>query len=219
MSNVGRGGVGKVYTGKSNLPPSFLDIGTGSSLTDNGVIVGAGTGAFTATAAGTTGQVLMGNTGADPSFQAGGSIFATTYRTDSGQATPSGGVLDVLGGPGVTVTATGSTITINSVTYTDQPLQVTAASDSGSFMTNAGNIILDLPTTPIQGELIEIVCTTAFLVAVDVPAADFIRIGSLITSSGGTATSTAIGDSLTLRFCFSTQTWYAISVVGTWVMA
>jgi hypothetical protein len=82
-------------------------------------------------------------------------------------------------------------------------------------MTNAGNIILDLPAAPAQGELLEIVCTTAFVVAVDVPVGDFIRIGSLITTSGGTATSTAIGDSLKLRFSFADQTWYAISLLAT----
>ena len=161
-------------------------------------------------------------------FTVAGTGFVTLSTTGAGKTITgdTGGALsptannwNILGGPGVTVTGSGSTLTVNSVTYTDQPIQVTAASDSGSFMTNAGNIILDLPAVPAQGELIEIVCTTAFLVAVDVPAGDFIRIGTLITSSGGTATSTSIGDSLKLRFCFSTQTWYAISVVGTWSMA
>ncbi len=45
------------------------DGGTGaSSLTSNGVLVGNGTGAVTATAEGASDTVLMGNTGSDPSF-------------------------------------------------------------------------------------------------------------------------------------------------------
>lgn len=45
--------------------------GTGaSSFTQNGVLIGNGTSALTATAAGTTGQVLAGNTGSAPTFQA-----------------------------------------------------------------------------------------------------------------------------------------------------
>ena len=43
--------------------------GTGAAtLTDHGVIVGSGTGALSATSVGTTGQVLRGQTGADPVF-------------------------------------------------------------------------------------------------------------------------------------------------------
>lgn len=43
--------------------------GTGATtLTDNGVVIGNGTGAVDVTAAGTTGQVLVGVTGANPVF-------------------------------------------------------------------------------------------------------------------------------------------------------
>lgn len=47
------------------------DGGTGTSiLTDHGVLVGSGTSAVTSLAIGTTGQVLLGMTGADPEFGA-----------------------------------------------------------------------------------------------------------------------------------------------------
>jgi len=48
---------------------TVADGGTGaSSLTDHGVLVGSGTGAITPLAVGTTGQVLVGATGADPAW-------------------------------------------------------------------------------------------------------------------------------------------------------
>lgn len=237
MSNVGRGAEGTVYTGKSGLPPSFLAIGSRSGLTDNGVIVGGGSGAFTATNAGTNGQVLIASTGNDPAFatltssggtitftpgsnslnlEAGGGSIANTYATDSGNAVPAAGILNVLGGPGVTTSGSGSTITINSTVFTNTTA-TTMAVDNGYFATAAGTY--NLPATAAQGELITIVCDTAGAVVVDAPALNFIRIGSLITSSGGTATSTSIGDSLTLRYRLSTLTWHCVSVIGTWVIA
>lgn len=69
MSNVGRGAVGQVYTGKSGLPPSFQAIGTGSGLTAHGVLIAEGTSAFQATAAGSSGQVLQsGGASANPAY-------------------------------------------------------------------------------------------------------------------------------------------------------
>lgn len=103
--------------------------------------------------------------------------------------------------------------------YRDEAATVTARINSGSFITAGGNIILNLPPTASDGDLVEVVCTTANLVAVDAPVNNFIRIGSLITSGGGTATSTLIGDSLSLRYRLADLTWYATSVIGTWVMA
>lgn len=103
--------------------------------------------------------------------------------------------------------------------YRDEAATFTARINSGSFITAGGNIILNLPPTASDGDLVEVACTTANLVAVDAPVNNFIRIGSLITSGGGTATSTLIGDSLSLRYRLADLTWYATSVIGTWVMA
>lgn len=60
--------------------------GTGAAtLTDHGVLLGSGTGAITPTAVGATGEVLIGNTGADASWSANPtvtSILATTFDTN-----------------------------------------------------------------------------------------------------------------------------------------
>lgn len=141
-----------------------------------------------------------------------------TITGDSGGAlSPTAGNWNILGGPGVTTSGSGSTLTINSVVFTDQGGTTSVTSDSGSFATAA--ITLTLPAVPAQGELVQFVCTSASALVVDAPSTHLIRIGSLVTSAGGTATSTAIGDSLTLRYRTSDTTWYATSVIGTWLIA
>lgn len=137
------------------------------------------------------------------------------FTTDSGTATPSAGNLNILGGPGVTTSGSGSTLTINSVVFTDTTA-TTMTVDTGFNATAAGTY--NLPATAAQGEMIIIFCDTAGAVVVDAPALNFIRIGSAITSSGGTATSTAQGDSLTLRYRLSTLTWESVSVSGNWLV-
>jgi len=140
----------------------------------------------------------------------------TSIGTNSGTVTPAANTFSIVGGPGVTTSGSGTTLTVNSVVFTDTTA-TTMAVDNGYFATAAGTY--NLPASAAQGELIHIVCDTSGAVVVDAPASNFIRIGSLITSSGGTATSTAQGDSLTLRYRASTLTWMATAVQGTWVIA
>lgn len=151
----------------------------------------------------------------------GGGTIATTYTADSGSATPAAGNLNILGGPGITTSATGSTVTINSVVFTNRNTAATVTADSGSFAIAPSTIpvVLTLPATPAQGELLQFVCTTADILTLQAPAATTIRIGSLVSSSAGTATSTLIGDSLTLRYYATGTAWIATSVIGTWVVA
>lgn len=125
-------------------------------------------------------------------------------------------VTSITGGPGITITGTAAVPIVNSVIFTDTTA-TTLAVDNGYFATAAGTY--NMPASAAQGEVIEIVCDTSGAVVLDCPANNFIRIGSLITSSGGTATSTQQGDALKLRYRSSSLTWEAISVIGTWLMA
>lgn len=153
-----------------------------------------------------TGFVTLSTTGA-----------GKTITGDSGGAlSPTSNNWNILGGPGITTSGSGSTLTINNVVFIDTTA-TTLASDNGYFATAAGTYTL--PATARQGEMIIVVCDTAGAVVIDAPALNFIRIGSLITSSGGTATSTGRGDSITLRYRLASLTWEAVSVIGTWLIA
>jgi hypothetical protein len=144
--------------------------------------------------------------------------IAQTYTTDSGIATPILNNINILGGPGIVITGSSSTISINAVQFTDRASSVTMTNDTGAFVTAAG-VTLTTPASPTQGVELYICCTTANTVIVDAASTHLIRIGSLITSAGGTATSTGIGDSLDLRWHNASSTWIATSVLGTWVLA
>lgn len=148
---------------------------------------------------------------------AGGTTTGKTITGDTGGAlSPTGGNWNILGGPGVTTSGSGSTLTINSVVFTNTTA-TTLAVDNGYNATAAGTY--NMPATAAQGEMIIVFCDTAGAVVLDCPALNFIRIGNAITSSGGTATSTLQGDSLTLRYRLSSLTWEAVSVSGNWLLA
>lgn len=71
MANIGNAAAGKTLIGTgSTTSPTFADIGTNSGLTEHGIVIAQNNGAFQATSAGSSGQVLTSNgPGVDPSFQ------------------------------------------------------------------------------------------------------------------------------------------------------
>lgn len=138
-----------------------------------------------------------------------------TLSSDSGTATPVAGNIQIIGGPGITTSATGATLTVNSVVFTDTTA-ATLAVDNGYFATAAGTY--SLPATAAQGEMIIVVCDTSGAVVIDAPTSNFIRLGNQLTASSGNITSSAIGDSVTLRYRLSTLTWHAVSSTGNWTV-
>lgn len=70
----------------SSKPIEVAFGGTGAAtLTDHSVLVGSGTGALTALAVGATGEILVGSTGADPTWSASPTVTtmnATTFDTN-----------------------------------------------------------------------------------------------------------------------------------------
>jgi hypothetical protein len=80
-------------TSSSALAAGTLPVaagGTGATtLTSNGVLYGSGTSAIGATAAGTTGQVLIGNTGAAPSWGTVSSSLVSSFSAGTTGFTPS----------------------------------------------------------------------------------------------------------------------------------
>ena len=120
--------------------------GTGAStFTANGILLGNGTSAVGVTAVGTTGQVLVGNTGAAPTWTTLSGIGVTSFSAGTTGFTPStatagavtlAGTLGVAnGGTGVT-TSTGTT----SVVLSNSPVLVTPTLGAASATSIANGL-------------------------------------------------------------------------------
>lgn len=109
------------------------------------------------------------------------------------------------------VQATGS-----GITWTDQGVSTTVLANSGSFATAGVAMTLTLPTAAPNGTTCEFKLDGIGPLTVMADVADKIRIGAAISVVGGTATTTAQGDALTLTYRSTASTWIANSVVGLW---
>ena len=78
-----------------------------------------------------------------------------------------------------------------------------------------------LPASPAQGDTVKFIVDHASqFLTIDAPGTQLIRIGTIISSAGGTAISTLQGDSVELVYRAATTTWEAVGgVIGTWTMA
>ena len=93
-TGLNTGGATNVITVNLEIPVSVANGGTGTtSLTDHGVLIGSGTSAITPLAVGTTGELLVATTGADPTFAptANGNF---TFSSSTSAATRTLGVLN-----------------------------------------------------------------------------------------------------------------------------
>jgi hypothetical protein len=129
---------------------------------------------------------------------------ATSYITDAGTGVPSSNVLNVIGGTGITTSASGDTITIsatgtagfNWVAVTSvspaNPIQIVVG--TGYVCNGVSNVTFILPLAPTFGDEFAILSNTAtFLITQN--GSQAIRIGSAITTTGsGTAHSNTVGD-------------------------
>lgn len=126
-----------------------------------------------------------------------------TCSFDSAQFTVTDGFVQILGG--------------NPPPFTDVSGAVLLVENNGYYATAAST--LTLPAAPVQGDLVIIYADTAAAVVVTANAGQTIRLGSTLSSVAGTATSTAIGDSLTLRYRSANTRWECVSSIGNWTLA
>jgi len=149
-----------------------------------------------------------------------GTGIAQTITGDSGGAlSPTAGNWNVLGLSGSKTSGSGSTLTIKSPPFSQIGSSATSALNTGEFVTAAVTRTLPASAGLADGDLFIYVCTTASALVIQSVSAQKIRIGNQISSAAGTATSNAIGDSLTLRFDATDGFFYAVSVIGTWTLA
>ena len=87
--------------------------------------------------------------------------------------------------------------------------------NNGYFVT--GTATGTLPASPAQGDTIKFIVDHATqLLTIDAPGTQLIRLGSAVSSAGGTFVSTLQGDSITLTYRTSDTCWLAQSSVGNW---
>jgi len=139
------------------------------------------------------------------------------YTANSGTATPSSNNINILGGNGVSTSASGSTVTISAVAFSSTSGAFGASINTGYFLSAAATPTL--PSSPAEGSVVKFIVDTAGSVVVTGNTGQTIRIGAATSSVAGTATNNARGDALELVFRSSGTVWIAQSVIGTWTTA
>lgn len=120
-----------------------------------------------------------------------------------------------------TVSGTGEVFSTHvGIPWLDYAGSSPAVANTGSFILPAG-VTMTLPTAPTQGTVCDFaVTTTASPAVIQAGGADIIRIGTGLSSAGGTATSTADGDSIHLVYRTGDSTWHSIGgPQGSWTLA
>ena len=165
-------------------------------------------------------SIIVGYSSPNITITTNGALVGQTITGDSGGAlSPTAGNWNILGRSGSKTAGSGSTLTINSPPFSQVGSSATSSLNTGEFVTAAVTRTLPASAGLLDGDLFIYVCTTAGALVIQSVAAQKIRIGSLISSAAGTATSTSIGDSVTLRFNATDGFFYAVSVLGTWLIA
>lgn len=216
------------------LYSSATNVVSGLATANRAVLTTGATGVPALTALATDGQLIIGSTAGAPAaatltagtgisitngsnsitISANGAVIGQTITGNSGGAlSPTAGNWNILGASGITTSGSGSTLTINGPAFTDTTA-TTLVSNNGYFATAAGTYTL--PASPAQGDLIMIAADTTGAVAVTANTGQIIRLGSQVTSTAGSLTSTARGDSLILRYRTTGAVWMVFSSVGNW---
>jgi len=168
--------------------------GTGAAtLTAHGVLVGEGTSAVTPLSAGTSGQVLVGSTGADP-------VFATLTSSDSS----------------ITFTTGAGTLSLQVTTpvspWTDVTgTSVALAANNAYILDNAGLVTATLPATAAVGNTFTIVGkgTGGWKVAQNASQLIHFGVSTTTTGAGGSLASSNTFDCVKI-VCTVTNTTFTV---------
>lgn len=150
-----------------------------------------------------------------------GTSVATTYDANVGSATPAANVLNILGAGGVTTTASGNTVTISatvsSMTWNTISASQALVKANGYFCVSPGGALsLSLPATSTVGDTISVALSGATSWTITQAAGQAITFGSKTTTTGvgGSLSSTANGDTVTIVAWAANTSWYVISSMG-----
>jgi hypothetical protein len=142
----------------------------------------------------------------------------TTFQTDSGNATPAANII-IFHGVGGTFSGTGNTVTFTvnaeGISWVDESGAFVSAANGAYFISGAATTTLPVGS---QSSTINYSVDTTSQLVISAGTGQKIRIGSSISSTGGSATSNAQGSSLRLVFRAADSTWISISNNGTWTL-
>ena len=153
-----------------------------------------------------------------------GTIDIVTLTGNTGGAVPPNGSgnLSILGSGSIDVIGV---IGTNTLTISTSSGGISWSDESGAFSPLKGNGYFitatatgTLPVAPADGDMIAFNVIIANVLTIQAAGAQLIRVGDTISGAGGTAASTAIGDSIVLVYRLSSTTWHALSSIGIWDM-
>jgi hypothetical protein len=146
---------------------------------------------------------------------------STTFVENAGSATPAAGILNVLGGSGITTSGSGNTVTITAtglgVTWNRIIASQTLAVENGYFCVSPGGALaLALPAVSSVGNEITISLDGATSWSITQSAGQSIKIGNTVTTTGvaGSLTSTQQGDTVTMICSVANLRWNVLDVIG-----
>jgi len=219
------------------LYSSSTNVVSGLATANRAVLTTGATGIPVLTALATDGQLIIGSTAGVPaaatltagtgititngsnsiSIAASGSVVAQTLTGDSGGAlSPTAGNFNILGLSGSKTSGSGSTITIKSPPFSQVGGSGTSALNTGEIVTATATRTMPASAGLADGDLFIYVCTTANVLTLQAVGTQKFRIGAQLSSAAGTLVSTAIGDSITLRFDATQGFFMAVSMIGNW---
>lgn len=146
--------------------------------------------------------------------------FSETFNGNSGSATPSSGVLNILGTGSITTVASGNTVTISSTGSFPTTLisanQTLLVNNDYFCVSPGGALSLALPSTSSVGDEIEVSLDGATSFSITQSAGQSIRMGNLITTTGvgGSLTSTQQGDTVRMKCKTANLAWNVLSSMG-----
>jgi len=142
-----------------------------------------------------------------------------TITGDSGGAlSPTLGNWNILGRSGSKTSGSVSTLTISSPPFSQVGGSATSSLNTGEFVTATATRTLPATAGLVDGDLVIFACTSANILTITANTGQTIRLGNVVTASGGTCVSTAIGDSISLRFNATALSWQAVSSIGNWTL-
>lgn len=169
-----------------------------SAVTQHAVqIGGANNHTLVSLGVGTNGQLLIGSTGADPTFATLGTTGGLSITTGAGT---------------LTINGTGGALAWSVVSGATQTMAV----NNGYFANRGSNMVFSLPTTSAVGDVVAVNnMNTALGWTISYTTNQQIFFGNTSsTITSGSISSTAVGDTVTLVCRTANLTWAVISAIG-----